>query len=377
MLSNARLLIDSLRFWPVPDAGALAERWSRADARAIVRLAAREGAALWLHRRLRALGVILPAECTDLLSVAARRSAAQSLKVDEEVVAAFSILDAAGIRAVPLKAAVMRRITNRVPFADARATADVDLLVSQDCAERAWKAFADRGYSAPRSAPKDGHHLAGLFGALGVAVELHTSTSAAILPAEAWKRATCDGAVAHFNGHVRGVPGDTELLWHAASHAMAHMEDAGRALRLRGWLDAAALLAGEVVIDWDRINARLDSAECAHPHVLRAWFRVASDLSGRPLPAGALGNASGKPIELERLLSWRLRVSARFPGGGRWAEKLAEEGARGEARLGLQPAHDGDGVVARARHAVACGAARGWWLVRRQDFPFTGVVFSR
>src|SRR5437660_673116 len=72
MLSDARLLIDTLRFWPKPNADVLAERWSQADSPAIVRLAEQEGAALWLQRRARSLGVTIPAPAAALLSLAAR-----------------------------------------------------------------------------------------------------------------------------------------------------------------------------------------------------------------------------------------------------------------------------------------------------------------
>lgn len=364
-MSDARLLVDCLRFNPVPVAAALAKRWSRVNACALVTLAEREGAALWLHRRLRALGVMIPTEGAELLSSAARRSSAQSLRVDEEAFAALAVLDEAGIQAVPLKAAAMRRIAKRVPFADARATSDVDLLVRASDADRAWHLFTEHGYSAPRAAAGNSHHLPGLFGAMGVAVELHVSTTPTVAPDEAWRRATCDGTVADVNGVSRTVPGDTELLWHAVAHAQAHMNDSGQALRLRSWLDASALLAADAAIDWERIRRRIESPECVDPGLTRAWLCVAGDLAGRPLPAGALGSESVHRIDLMRLLAWRLHVSARYPAGGRWARKLADEGARGEARLGVQPAGVCDGHVQRVRHALACRAARAWWRIRR------------
>ncbi len=363
-VSDARLLIDTLRFWPEPDAASMTARWAQSDASAIARVAESEGASLWLHRRLRALGIAVPGNAADTIAAAARAAAARALRVDEEAFAALSILDGAGIAVVPLKAAVLRRITARVPLADARATSDVDLLVETAHAARAWTVLSDRGYVARRPAGQ-AHHLPGLFGAFGVAVELHTSTSVRVSPSEAWRRAMLDGAMADFAGASRPVPGDTELLWHAVTHVLANVEESGRTLCLRGWLDVAALLAAGAPIDWDRINVRLRSAECARPSFARAWLRTASDLSGRSLPVGTLGSEGDRALDLHRLLSWRLRVATRHATGGRWAEKLAEEGARGEGGLSLQTAHRASGAYGRFRHAIACGAARTWWLMRR------------
>jgi hypothetical protein len=187
-----------------------------------------------------------------------------------------------------------------------------------------------------------------------------------VAPADAWRRATSDGAVAEFNGVSRTVPSDTELFWHAIAHAVAHAEEYGRVgTKLRYWLDPAALLAANVSIDWARIRARLETRECADPGLVRAWIRAASDLSGRALPADALGDRGGSAIDLERMISWRLRVFPGYSAGGRWAERLIEEGARGEMRLPYEPAYQDAGTFARVRHAVAARVARVWWNVRR------------
>ena len=61
-MRDARLLVDTLQLTSHADAATLATAWSRANAAAIVRLAAFEGVSLWLHRRLRALGVALAGE---------------------------------------------------------------------------------------------------------------------------------------------------------------------------------------------------------------------------------------------------------------------------------------------------------------------------
>jgi Uncharacterised nucleotidyltransferase len=364
---DARLLIDTLQLSSAADTGALAGAWARADAAALVRLAVFEGAALWLQRRLKTLGITLTGDARETLTATAKRAAAQGLRTESEVVATLGILDAAGIVAVPLKGAAMRRIAARVPYADARAPNDVDVLVREDDAQRAWDALVAHGYAPPREhGPADGHHMPALIGALGVGVEIHMTTSATVPPAEAWRRATTDGAVADFNGIERPVPGDTELFWHAIAHAAAQAEEEAReGARLRYWLDPAALLAANASIDWERIRTRLGTRECANPALVRAWIRAASDLSAQPLPAQALGDRTGFALDLERLLSWRLEVFGRYVADGRWAERLIEEGARGESHLPYEPAHHASASVGRARHALATRAARAWWRIRR------------
>ncbi|MEP6732389.1 MAG: nucleotidyltransferase family protein [bacterium] len=366
-MHDARLLIDTLRLGAPADAGALASAWTRADASALVREAAFEGASLWLHRRLKALGITLTGEAGETLAANAKRAIAFSLRLESETVATIGILDAAGVGAVPLKGAAMRRIAARIPFADARAPNDVDILVRDEHAQRAWNALVAKGYAPIKdSGPSEGHHLPALAGPLGISVEIHLTTSPRVSPAEAWRRATIDGAVAEFAGAVWRVPSDTELFWHAAAHAVTHTEEYGRVgARLRYWLDAAALLAANAPIDWARIRARLDSRECREPARVCAWIRTASDLSGQPLAASALGERTGPAFDVERMVSWRLHVFAHNAPDARWTERLIEEGARGEARLPHEPAFRDARSVARIRHAVAARAARLWWTLRR------------
>jgi hypothetical protein len=364
---DARLLIETLQLASPADAGALAAAWARADATALVRLATFEGAALWLQRRLKTLGIALTGDARDTLTATAKRAAAHGLRTESEVFATLGILDAAGIVAVPLKGAAMRRIAARVPFADARAPNDVDVLVREDDAQRAWDALVAHGYAAPKEhGPPDGHHMPALVGPLGVGVEIHMTTSATVPPAEAWRRATTDGAVADFNGIKRPVPGDTELFWHAIAHAAAQAEEEAReGARLRYWLDPAALLAANASIDWERIRTRLGTHECANPALVRAWIRAASELSGQRLPTQALDERTSFALDLERLLSWRLGVFDRYALDGSWTERLIEEGARGESHLPHEPAHHASSSVGRARHALAARAARAWWRIRR------------
>lgn len=365
-MRDARLLIDTLRLSTPAKASALATEWARADAIGLVRLAQFEGVSLWLQRRLKSLGITLAGEPGDTLAAAAKRATAYSLRMESETLATLAILDAAGIEVVPLKGAAMRRISARVPYATARAPNDVDVLVQDEHAQRAWEALVAKGYQAPKEhGPPDGHHLPALVGPLGVGVEIHMTTSASVAPAEAWHRATFDGCVADLNGATRPIPSDTELFWHSIAHAVAHAEEYGRVgTKLRYWLDPAALLAAGASVDWARIRRRIETKECAEPGLIRAWIRTAADLGGHALPADAVGR-HGPAIDVVRMLSWRLRVFDRYERSSRWAERLVEEGARGETGLRSEPPHHAATSFARARHTVAARAARMWWRVRR------------
>lgn len=368
-MRDAAVLLETLRLSPQMDASALAAGWARADAAALVGLAIREGAGVWLSRRLTALRIHLDGEgdAATALSSAARRGVAQSLRVDAEAVATLDLLASVGVDAVPLKSAAMRRIADRVPYADARTPNDVDILVPHSHAQRAFDAMRARGYRVPKeTVPPGHHHLPALAGALGIGVELHFSTSPSVEPAEAWRRATHDGATALVGGTARPIPSDTELLWHAASHAVSDTVDYARVgTRLRYWLDVSALLAARVDIDWLRLRARLESGEVLHAEAVRAWLRSAAWLAGVVLPSGAVGGTEGSMFDVERMVHWRLHVHAKHPNGGRWAERLVEEGARGEAGLGVEPGHFDALLPARIRHAVAASAARVVWRLGR------------
>lgn len=371
-MHDARVLVDTLRLChPEHREGSappplIADAWPLADANALVGLAELEGAALWLHRRLKALDITLAGEAQARISALARDALAKSMRMDAETSAAFGILHETGVPFVPLKGAAMRRIAARVPYVDARARADVDILVREADARPAWDAFVARGYAPRTTEHEDGRHLPGLFGATGIGVELHVTTVVEVAPAEAWRRATGDGVVIVFEDQDVMLPSDTELFWHAMSHAIATSVLAARdGLRLRYWLDAAALIASGSDIDWPRVRARIESAELAWPSLARRWVQAAGTLAGRALPPGALGEADVPALDVERLLAWRLHVIARHASNERWYVKLLDEGARGEARLPYGPHVPGDTVTERMRHAVAVRAARTQWRMHR------------
>ncbi len=368
---DAALLIDTLRHHPRTEPASRAAGWRKADieADALVALAESERAELLLHRRLKALGVVLDGDAGTRLAAYAKRAMAQSLRGDAELETVLRVLDSVGVRALPLKGAAMRRLRGRVPGADGRSSSDVDVLVSATDAERAWDALVANGFRNAKPGPMETvHHLHPLIGVAGIGIELHTTTDHALSADDAWRRFTRDPGVGDLHGRTIEVPSDTELLWHAVTHGVRHAGVSVReGIRLRHWMDAAAIIAAaDASIDWERLNALLATDECGAPEQVRRWIATAAALAGRALPERASGGgvAYPPPINLERLLGWRLYV-ARAVHNERWSDKLLEEGARREAGLPRNPGYPGEGLLVNARHNIASRAARAWWRLRR------------
>src|SRR5207253_6383109 len=207
------------------------------------------------------------------------------------------------------KGAARRRSSDLFPYADARATHDVDVLVPAARAREAWDLLCRAGYErTPPNGRGEGHfHLPPLWDAQRVAVELHTSTSEAVAPAEAWRRATTGGRAVERAGVQVALPAPTELLWHGLTHALRHRADA---FRLRFLLDGAAILATPVPFDWGDIESRLGSGEVARPRTALVWLAAAAALAGRrqPSPLAAPGGESTPLADLAAALERRRAV---------------------------------------------------------------------
>ena len=361
--AHGQLLVDTLHLGDAgdDDHAALASGWSRVDQDVLVAQAVREGAELWLHRRLRAAQVVLAVGPRDALEVAARHVRARTMRADAALARVAAIFATADVAMVPLKSAALRRLTSRLPLADARASADVDVLVPEHEADRATIVLRGKHFSpvvATGAVPEGHHHRAPLADDTGVAVEVHATTHPAVRPAEAWRRATRDAQGAAIDGVPLQLPCDTELLWHALAHAHLDASDHARiGLRLRYWLDGAVLIAGGT-IDWATIRSRLDGGELRPPELARAWLWWAAALAGRTLGFAELGASEVGALDLPRLLAWRLHVHADHPADSRWREKLLEEGARAEAGLPRRGKEAGNSPATAARRAAAALAAR-------------------
>ncbi len=390
-IAQARLLLDTLRFGSDESVERLRARWATADHGALVTLAKYEGAELWLARRLRTSGIALDPPSTAALDAAATRARARTLRADAALAAVLAAFRATEVECVLLKSSALRRLTERMPFADARTSADVDLLVPESDGDHALGVLRARGWSlldlsavavtgdaavpepdergtlraALASVPK--HHLPSVADASGVAIELHTSTGASVRPMEAWRRAVSARVRVTVEGEAAWVPSDTWLLVHAVSHALLDTGMQARSgLRLRYWLDGAVLIgAGDV--QWSLVRERIASGELGAPALVRAWLWTAAQLAGVDIGIDELGTGDLVALQLERLLAWRLHVLARYPATGRWGQKLLEEGARIEAGMGAEAAWKPEPWRVRLRQRTAQLWARGawgWWRAR-------------
>lgn len=162
-----------------------------------------------------------------------------------------------------------------------------------------------------------------------------------------------------WNGIKVLIPAPTELLWHGLTHALHHDL---RAWRLRFFLDAASVLAGEEPVAWDIIGARLDAGEVDEALSPRQWLGAAAQLAGTPLPPGILRDAPN--YDLTRVMRWRLGVLLGWRERG-FGARLLDEGLRAE--LGLRPTGGipGTGPYKRVRRRLGGLAARGVYRVWR------------
>ena len=310
------LLVRTLTLGGGADPDGVAAEWAAVSSRGLDRLVTFEGCALWLWRRLRELGAAAapPPELRDWLAREARARAARNLLVDAQADAVVSRLGAAGVPHVLLKGAARRFSSDLFPYASARATHDVDVLVPAARAREAWDLLCRAGYEPARDG--EGYHqhfhLPPLWDTQRVAVELHLSTSRVVAPEEAWRRATTGVRVAERNGVRANVPPPTELLWHGLTHSLRHRADA---FRLRFLLDGAAMLATPAEFDWPELDRRVHTAEIARPSTALAWLTAAAALAGRVVP---LTVPDGTPlVDLARALEGRLGVLRRVTVNGR------------------------------------------------------------
>lgn len=369
MTGDALTLVRTLRLRGVIDVAALCEAWAGADGHSVARLMAWEGGTQWLLRRLAAIGIedAVPEGLRASLRAGAAAERARCLLVDAEAEGLVRYLGERGVPCVLIKGTAKRAATARYPGVDARATVDVDVLLPAERVEEVWNDLRALGWpfaGDPSLTPAGHYHPPPLRGPNGVGVELHSSTGRAVAPAEAWRR-VCGGDELEWHGLRVRVPPATELLWHGLAHAV---QAGASGFRLRSFLDAAAVLASGVPVDWDVVSARLAAGEEADPRLAAAWLGAAADLAGPPLPPPRRAPAGSPRFEVTRALAWRLAV---LDGGGErgFRERLLEEGTRTELGISATPVVRGTGPFRQARRWVAGRVARlayrGWRAVAR------------
>lgn len=352
------VLLGTLRLGDEPTPAETQSAWRGLETAGLSALVDHEGCALWLYRRLKGAGALAVPQphFTAWLSQRSRDQAARNLLVDARIDRLSEWLRQCGYPHVWLKGAARRAGAARYPYADARATNDVDLIVPQEVAQEVWEGLRRSGYEPagpPGLTPPDHFHLVPLWSEDRVAVELHLSTSTQVSPEEAWRRATSSGVTVSRDGRTLAIPGATELLWHGMAHGLLH---GTRGFRLRYLLDASVVLASGEPVAWDTVAERLQSSEVPSRELSLAWLGAAASLAGCTLPPDLGGVA---PFALGRALRWRLAVLRRSAGYPRAAEKLVEEGTRAEIGWPLLPGVPGTSAAVRLRRRSASLAARG------------------
>lgn len=351
------VLLDTLRLGGELDPAATRSAWRGIDTSGLSGLVIQEGCALWLYRRLRgaqAEAAPHPAFAT-WLSRRARDDAARNLLIDARVSQLSEWLTQHGYPHVWLKGTARRVAAAAYPFADARVTNDVDLILPAELVPGAWERLRRLGFEhacAPELTPPNHFHLPPLSTTDRVAIELHRSTSTQVAPGEAWRRATDGAEIVSRDGLDFTIPCATELLWHSIAHGLHH-GTAG--FRLRYFQDASVILATGRPVDWKVIDARLSSPEVPSRALALAWLGAAAPLSGRPLPPGLSVEA---PFQVGRALRWRLAVTRHSSGHPRAAEKLVEEGTRTEIGWPILGGVPGTSAARRLRRRLASFAAR-------------------
>jgi hypothetical protein len=383
------LLLETLRLHGDTDGAALRSRWAALSPAGLAALVDYESCVLWLQRRVHELDLLdlLPDSFAQWLSGRAHQIAARNLLVDAQRNELVAILNEWRVPHVLLKGAALRLVSHVYPYADARRTTDVDVLLSGAAARSTWLRLQTAGFaSVPDSGGAyDNHfHLPPLRNGKAVTVELHTSTSGLLPPLVAWNRFDGKGQTVTCSGGPTQVPSATELLWHAITHApLPHPY----AFRIRFLQDAAVVWAAAADIDWDEIATRLAGSELPHRALARCWLGTAARLAGLAHTDRALGTLPA--LDLSLALSWRLSVFRPGRGGGlhdhravwgphpisRGRRLLIDAGTRAE--LGLPPTPSRSvASVDRLVRWVAGAAARvcyhAWRSFSRASVPLGG-----
>ncbi|HTO73556.1 MAG TPA: nucleotidyltransferase family protein [Gemmatimonadales bacterium] len=357
-INPAQVLLETLRISPQWNDARLREAWLRMPVEGLRELVSYEQITIWLYCRIKEIGVgdELPPSFWTWLIRRARVESANGLLVEAEAIRIAELLRAGGVPAVFLKGIARRLLADRFPYIDARPTIDVDVLLPADQASSVWEDLKRSGYkfvADPALTPVDLWHLVPLAGANRVAVELHTSTSREVRPADAWRRYTFEATGVKRGDLELRVPSATEMLWHSIIHAQ---HDGINAWRLKCFQDAATLMTEDADIDWEIIAERLNSVEIRDRGASVRWLTAGAELAGRPLPPSI--TQVPRPFPLLRVLRWRLAALRRAGERPRLLEKLLDEGTRAELRLPMQEQVAGIGSGLRVRRRSATLVAR-------------------
>jgi hypothetical protein len=230
-----------------------------------------------LAAHIREASVPIPLAASDRLRARCVQHA-HAFAVRTRVVSEFlSALDQAGVRLLVLKGAALAHLVYSNPLL--RPMRDVDVLVPEHDARRAWDVLRRFGFSASgRPLGPSHHHLQGLSKTVDgatVTIELHTELLARTPFVEPLRYQDLCPASQTFDwgGLTLHTLGREDMLWHVYAHAFV-INVFCRGIRLisvadlihatEAWLDA---------LDWDDMDRRYRRLVRALPHVhqLTPW----------------------------------------------------------------------------------------------------------
>jgi Uncharacterised nucleotidyltransferase len=362
--SGGMLLLRTLRFRSTEPPEVLRRAWATAPTHRLQMLIHLERCHTWLLRRLHELeaGEQIGPFVT-WLSSQARAGAARDLLIEARALELAHWLSRRGVPFVFLKGVARRLMAESYPGITLRATTDVDVLVRETDASGIWEALRAEGYhtaTAPEKTPTGHYHLVPLAHRDGVAVELHISTGPGLAPAEAWHRATGEGARVEREGLHLTLPSATEMLWQTVTHAET---DGSGGYDLRHFQDAAVFLAMGT-LNWPVLHGRFATPEIRHAPRMKGWLAGAAWLAGgAEVPEGL--RAGRWAFDLPRAMRWRYLACCAAVGRPRLLEKLVDEATRAEARLPRAGTRPGIPLLPGTRRRIATTLARGGYLAWR------------
>jgi Uncharacterised nucleotidyltransferase len=316
-MNPASLLLETLRLDEGTDPASLYSAWLHVETNGLARLVEFEGCALWLRQRLAQLNArdFADRRFRTWLDHRSRELVSRNLLVDAQIDRAARALSDGNVPFVLIRGSAWRALADTIPRADARAASGVEVLIPAARARDAWNEMRAAGYELapgpaerPPVTPSGRFHLPSVWNLSRVAVELHTSTSDAVPAAEAWRRANVDVRRMERGGVAVPVQSSsTELLWHSLTDALHH--DAS-AFRLHFLLEAAAIVASPMPVNWAEVGSRLDSSEIADRRAAVQWLGVAAALAGESLPENVMEGVNVLDIDL--VLRWRLALLRRM-----------------------------------------------------------------
>jgi len=330
-VAGGRLIAETLRL----QAGAVTDRlghtWHTAAPEGLQSLIDYERCPLWLYRKICDLGLedAVPAGLLDSLQRQSRVLSARNLLVDAQAVEIHRWLAQREIPHIFLKGIALRASAPLLPYGDARATNDVDVLVPPDRAMAVWEALQESGYRPVRGTRHPAHHVSALWNEARVAVEIHTSIAPKVDALDMWERTSTHAHWVSWNGERVPVPSPTDMLWHTVVHAM---RGGMSSWRLRYFQDAAVVLAASCDVEWEEIERRLGGGAPADRDRAFRWLASAAALAGVTLTA--LRSAAGvRPCNFPVLLGWRHWVATHFNEHPRVFRVLLEGASHVEAGL--------------------------------------------